>query len=45
MSGSPVLQDGHIIGAVTHVFINDPSKGYGVYIEWMLEKSDSLSGS
>ncbi|MGN0348759.1 MAG: SpoIVB peptidase [Roseburia sp.] len=37
MSGSPVIQDGKIIGAVTHVFVNDPSKGYGVFIENMLE--------
>lgn len=40
MSGSPVVQNGKIIGAVTHVFINDPTKGYGIYIEWMLENSD-----
>lgn len=37
MSGSPILQDGKIVGAVTHVFINDPTRGYGVYIEWMLD--------
>lgn len=37
MSGSPILQDGRIIGAVTHVFVNDPTMGYGLYIEWMLE--------
>ncbi len=36
MSGSPILQDGRIIGAVTHVFVNDPTQGYGVYIDWML---------
>ena len=40
MSGSPVIQNGKIIGAVTHVFINDPTKGYGIYIQWMLENSD-----
>ncbi|WP_069649743.1 SpoIVB peptidase [Caloranaerobacter ferrireducens] len=39
MSGSPIIQDGKIIGAVTHVFINDPTKGYGLYIEWMLKQS------
>lgn len=38
MSGSPIIQDGKIIGAVTHVFVNDPTKGYGLYIEWMLEQ-------
>lgn len=35
MSGSPILQDGKLIGAVTHVFVNDPTKGYGVYVDWM----------
>lgn len=35
MSGSPILQDGKIVGAVTHVFVNDPTKGYGVYVDWM----------
>lgn len=37
MSGSPIMQNGKIIGAVTHVFMNDPTKGYGVYVDWMLE--------
>ncbi len=37
MSGSPVIQNGRIVGAVTHVFVKDPTKGYGVYIEDMLE--------
>lgn len=36
MSGSPILQNGRIIGAVTHVFVEDPTQGYGLYIEWML---------
>lgn len=36
MSGSPIIQNGKIIGAVTHVFINDPTKGYGIFIESML---------
>ncbi|MBP3431703.1 MAG: SpoIVB peptidase [Clostridia bacterium] len=36
MSGSPIMQDGKIVGAVTHVFLNDPTKGYGVYVDWML---------
>ncbi len=36
MSGSPILQSGRIVGAVTHVFVDDPTQGYGVYIEWML---------
>ena len=37
MSGSPIIQNGHIIGAVTHVFVNDPTKGYGILIENMLD--------
>lgn len=36
MSGSPILQDGKIIGAVTHVLVNDPTRGYGIFIENML---------
>lgn len=41
MSGSPIIQDGKIIGAITHVFVNDPTKGYGIYIEWMLDQLES----
>lgn len=37
MSGSPIIQDGKIIGAVTHVLINKPDVGYGIYIDWMLQ--------
>ena len=37
MSGSPIIQNGKIIGAVTHVLINKPDVGYGIYIDWMLE--------
>ena len=36
MSGSPIIQDGRLVGAVTHVFVNDPAKGYGVSIQDML---------
>lgn len=36
MSGSPILQDGKIIGAVTHVFVHDPTRGYGIFIENMI---------
>ncbi|MBP7174838.1 MAG: SpoIVB peptidase [Thermoclostridium sp.] len=36
MSGSPIIQDGRLIGAVTHVLVNDPSRGYGIFIETML---------
>ena len=38
MSGSPILQNGKIIGAVTHVFVNNPTKGYGIFIENMLQQ-------
>ncbi|MEG2938804.1 MAG: SpoIVB peptidase S55 domain-containing protein, partial [Oscillospiraceae bacterium] len=36
MSGSPIVQNGKIIGALTHVFVNEPTKGYGIFIENML---------
>lgn len=39
MSGSPIIQDGKLVGAVTHVFINDPLKGYGIYALWMYNYS------
>lgn len=39
MSGSPIIQDGKLIGAVTHVLVNDPTKGYGIFAENMLEMS------
>lgn len=38
MSGSPIIQNGRIIGAVTHVFVNDPTKGFGIYLDWMIEQ-------
>lgn len=38
MSGSPILQDGKLIGAVTHVFLNDPTRGYGINIDAMLQE-------
>lgn len=37
MSGSPIIQNGRLIGAVTHVFVNDPTRGYGIFIEEMLD--------
>lgn len=37
MSGSPIIQNGKLIGAITHVFVNDPTKGYGIYLDWMYE--------
>lgn len=44
MSGSPIIQNGKLIGAVTHVFINDPIRGYGVFIESMLEQTKNVGG-
>ena len=39
MSGSPILQNGKFVGAVTHVLLNDPAKGYGILMESMLENA------
>ena len=36
MSGSPIVQNGMLVGAITHVFVNDPTKGYGNFAEWMI---------
>ena len=43
MSGSPIIQNNKIIGAVTHVFVNDPTRGYGIFAENMLSVSQSIS--
>ena len=40
MSGSPILQDGRLVGAVTHVLIADATTGYGIFIENMIENMD-----
>lgn len=40
MSGSPIVQNGKLVGAVTHVLVNDPTRGYGIFIENMLEVAD-----
>ena len=37
MSGSPIVQNGKLVGAVTHVFLNNPKKGYAVFVENMIE--------
>ena len=42
MSGSPIIQDEKLIGAVTHVFVQDPTKGYGIFIENMLKQENSI---
>lgn len=39
MSGSPIIQNGKLVGAVTHVFVDDPTRGYGIFIEEMLEEN------
>jgi len=43
MSGSPILQDGMLVGAVTHVFVNNPLQGYGIFAQTMLENADILA--
>lgn len=42
MSGSPIIQDGRLVGAVTHVFVSDPTQGYGLYVDWMLGEADAI---
>ena len=42
VSGSPILQNGKLIGAVTHVLVNDPTKGYGIFIENMLSEAEKM---
>lgn len=43
MSGSPLIQDGMFVGAVTHVFVNDPQKGYAIFAENMLQTAQTLA--
>lgn len=43
MSGSPIIQNGKLIGAVTHVFLNDPTGGYGIFAETMLDVANGLN--
>ena len=43
VSGSPVVQDGKLVGAVTHVLINNPALGYGIFIENMLETANTVA--
>ncbi len=42
MSGSPLIQNGKLIGAVTHVLVDDPTKGYAIFAENMLETAQSV---
>ena len=42
MSGSPIIQNGKLVGAITHVFVNDPTRGYGIFIENMLAEAEKI---
>ena len=42
MSGSPIIQNSKLVGAVTHVFVNDPTRGYGIFIENMLAEAEKI---
>jgi len=42
VSEPPIIQNGKLIGAVTHVLVNDPAKGYGIFIENMLEEAENI---
>ena len=41
LSGSPIIQNGKLVGAVTHVMVSDPTAGYGIYIENMLNAASA----
>ena len=43
MSGSPIVQNGRLVGAVTHVLVNDPARGYGIFATTMLQKADGVA--
>lgn len=43
MSGSPIVQNGRLVGAVTHVLVNDPTRGYGIFAETMLEQAERVA--
>ena len=43
VSGSPIIQNGKLVGAVTHVLVNDPTRGYGIFIENMLETANQVA--
>lgn len=43
VSGSPILQNGKLVGAVTHVLVDDPTKGYGIFAENMLETAQNVA--
>ncbi len=43
MSGSPIVQNGRLVGAVTHVLVNDPTRGYGIFAQTMLEQAEQAA--
>lgn len=43
MSGSPIIQNGMLVGAVTHVFVNDPRKGYAIFAQTMTDEAERIS--
>ena len=45
MSGSPILQNGRLGGAVTHVLVNDPTRGYGIFAQTMLEQAEQVASA
>jgi stage IV sporulation protein B len=45
MSGSPIVQNSMLVGAVTHVFVNDPTQGYGIFATRMIQTQDSLQNA
>jgi stage IV sporulation protein B len=45
MSGSPIIQNGRLAGAITHVFVNDPTRGYGIFMEWMYQEAVILTNN
>mgnify|MGYP001350360284 CR=1 FL=1 len=44
MSGSPVIQNGRLVGAITHVLVNDPARGYGTFALWMAQEAYIVPG-
>ncbi len=45
MSGSPIIQNGKLAGAITHVFVNDPTRGYAIFMEWMYQEAVILTNN
>ena len=43
VSGSPIIQNGKLVGAITHVLVDDPTRGYGIFAENMLETAQSVA--